>query len=410
MEQFDVVVVGGGIAGSSIAAALAPAGVSVLVLERQTTYRDKVRGEYMQPWGVAEMLRLGLEQTLLEAGGGYTNAFVTYGEHIDPVTAEASAIPLGMLLPDVPGAMCVGHPQASEALNTLAQQRGAHIVRGVGDVDMIAAPDTSPVVRYERDGIVYEVPCRLVIGADGRQSTVRRALGIPLAQIESRATLGGLLVKDADWGSDAAFLGNEGNRHFLAFPRPNGYVRLYLACEPGPANAGPERTQHMLDAFRLECVPNSERLANAQPAGQCSFYVGTDAWTDRPMADGVVLVGDAAGWSDPLIGEGLSVAMRDARAVTDVLLAGDDWSAAAFEGYAQERSERMRRLRVVVHVATELRCTFTPEGQARRVAFSGQMMSDGLMLGLMLSSLAGPEMGPAESFEAENVQRILALA
>ena len=88
MEQFDVVVVGGGIAGSSIAAALAPAGVSVLVLERQTTYRDKVRGEYMQPWGVAEMLRLGLEQTLLEAGGGYTNAFVTYGEHIDPVTAE----------------------------------------------------------------------------------------------------------------------------------------------------------------------------------------------------------------------------------------------------------------------------------------------------------------------------------
>jgi len=102
--------------------------------------------------------------------------------------------------------------------------------------------------------------------------------------------------------------------------------------------------------------------------------------------------------------------MRDARAVTDVLLAGDDWSAAAFEGYAQERSERMRRLRVVVHVATELRCTFTPEGQARRVAFSGQMMSDGLMLGLMLSSLAGPEMGPAESFEAENVQRILALA
>ena len=56
------------VAGSSIAAALAPAGVSVLVLERQTTYRDKVRGEYMQPWGVAEMLRLGLEQPLLEAG------------------------------------------------------------------------------------------------------------------------------------------------------------------------------------------------------------------------------------------------------------------------------------------------------------------------------------------------------
>lgn len=280
MEQFDVVVVGGGIAGSSIAAALAPAGVSVLVLERQTTYRDKVRGEYMQPWGVAEMLRLGLEQTLLEAGGGYTNAFVTYGEHIDPVTAEASAIPLGMLLPDVPGAMCVGHPQASEALNTLAQQRGAHIVRGVGDVDMIAAPDTSPVVRYELDGIVYEVPCRLVIGADGRQSTVRRALGIPLAQIESRATLGGLLVKDADWGSDAAFLGNEGNRHFLAFPRPNGYVRLYLACEPGPATAGPERTQHMLDV-PVE-VRAQQRTIGERAAGRTVLVLRGHRRVDRP--------------------------------------------------------------------------------------------------------------------------------
>lgn len=77
-------------------------------------------------------------------------------------------------------------------------------------------------------------------------------------------------------------------------------------------------------------------------------------------ADGVVLVGDAGGLVRPA--DRRRVERRHARtsdAVTDVLLAGDDLFAAAFEGYAQERSERMRRLRVVVHVATELRCTFT---------------------------------------------------
>jgi flavin-dependent dehydrogenase len=57
----DVVVVGGGIAGSSLATVLARDGYQVVVLERQTTYPDKVRGEWMACWGVAELLRLGLE-------------------------------------------------------------------------------------------------------------------------------------------------------------------------------------------------------------------------------------------------------------------------------------------------------------------------------------------------------------
>jgi menaquinone-9 beta-reductase len=48
----DVVVVGAGIAGASIAAVLARGGLEVLLLERQRTYRDRVRGEYMAPWGV----------------------------------------------------------------------------------------------------------------------------------------------------------------------------------------------------------------------------------------------------------------------------------------------------------------------------------------------------------------------
>jgi len=408
MEQYDVVVVGGGIAGSAVAATLAAADLTVLVLERQTVYRDKVRGEYMHPWGVAEMLRLGLEQALLDAGGSYADGLVGFGEHIDPAVAIATAVPLGLLLPDVPGALCVGHPQASEALNTLAVRRGAHVVRGVGDVELTAGP--SPIVGYEFDGVIHQAACRLIIGADGRQSTVRRAMNLPLQQAESRATLGGMLVHAPKWQGTSAFTGNEGDRYFLCFPRRDGLVRMYLACEPGAPRSGPDRAQQMLDGFRLECVPDSELLATAEPAGPCSYYMGSDARVDNPAVEGAVLVGDAAGWSDPIIGEGLSVALRDARSVTEALLANDDWSVAAFEPYAVERTERMRRLRVTADVVTEIRCTFTPEGHARRVAFIDQTMTDPLILGLMLSSLIGPETGPAESFDDANVERILALA
>ena len=50
-DSFDVTVIGGGIAGNALAAALAPAGKSVLVLERARVYPDRVLGEYFQPWG-----------------------------------------------------------------------------------------------------------------------------------------------------------------------------------------------------------------------------------------------------------------------------------------------------------------------------------------------------------------------
>ncbi len=406
---FDVVIVGGGIAGSALAAVLAPTGMSVLVLERQVAYRDRVRGENMQPWGAAEAQRLGLEDVFLGAGGGYCSTYVPYDEGLAPADAEANAIPVGLLVPGVPGSLNVGHPQASEALAAAAASRGATVVRGIGDVEVEAGP--SPTVRYEVDGDLHEARCRLVVGADGRQSTVRRSLGIVLQQQESKAQLGGLLVEGAhEWPADRAAVGTEGDRHFLAFPRPNGYVRLYLAVDAARDMGGADKASAILEGFRLACVPGSERLADAIPAGPAAFYRGTDTWSDQLAVDGAVLVGDAAGWSDPVIGQGLAVAMRDVRMVADVLRAGDGWSPSAFEPYATERAERMRRLRVSAFVDTELRCTFTPQGQARRRAFRELIATEPLILGVILAILAGPETAPPEAFTDENVARILALA
>ncbi len=56
----------------------------------------------------------------------------------------------------------------------------------------------------------------------------------------------------------------------------------------------------------------------------------TDTWTDDVAVDGVVLIGDAAGWSDPIIGQGMSVSFRDVHMITDVMTIGSDWSPGAF--------------------------------------------------------------------------------
>jgi choline dehydrogenase-like flavoprotein len=59
-SDFDLLVVGGGLAGASLATVLAREGASVLVVERERVYRDRVRGEVIAPWGCAEAKRLGL--------------------------------------------------------------------------------------------------------------------------------------------------------------------------------------------------------------------------------------------------------------------------------------------------------------------------------------------------------------
>ena len=65
---FDVIVVGGGMAGSTLSGVLARAGLGVLVLEKEERFRDRVRGESTWPYAVADALAMGL-QPLLEMVG-----------------------------------------------------------------------------------------------------------------------------------------------------------------------------------------------------------------------------------------------------------------------------------------------------------------------------------------------------
>src|SRR3569833_96225 len=62
--SYDIITVGGGIAASSLAMAMAERGAKVLVLERETQFKDRVRGEAIVPWGVAEANELGISSVL----------------------------------------------------------------------------------------------------------------------------------------------------------------------------------------------------------------------------------------------------------------------------------------------------------------------------------------------------------
>ena len=404
----DVSIVGGGIAGAALATVLAREGYEVLLLERQTIYRDKVRGEFLSCWGVAEMLALDLEKPFLDAGGHYVRRFVPYDEVIEPGLAEANAVPLNRLLPGVPGCLDVGHPQACETLARAATDAGATVLRGVGDVEVV--PGEPPMVRYELDDLVTTVSAGLVVGADGRTSSVRRQLKLTLHETRIRSLLGGMLVDGLEaWPADQMSLGTEGDVFYFVFPRANGRARLYLLHDVAQRGrfAGPDRHDAFLDAFRFRCLPDADIFRAARPAGPCAFYPMNDTWTDGPCAPGVVLIGDAAGWNDPITGQGLSITLRDVRVVSDLLRADDDWSEATLEPYVEERRERMRRLRFGAQVQSALYNEFGAAAQARRTRTFARFEEDPTLMMPLVAGLVGPEAVPEDAFTEATRERIL---
>jgi 2-polyprenyl-6-methoxyphenol hydroxylase-like FAD-dependent oxidoreductase len=406
---YDLVIVGGGIGGAALAAVMAGKGRSVLVLEQSTVFEDRVRGEWIAPWGVREVRRLGLYGTLLGAGGHHLATHVTYDETRVPEEAEAHPLALGMFVEDVPGPLCIGHPLHCQTLLEEAQRRGATVERGVV-VESVAA-GRNPGARWRRaDGSPAEASARLLVGADGRASMVRQAAGITLHQDKPHHWFAGLLVEGVEgWADTKQAIGTEDDFGFLAFPQGGGRVRVYgsYGLEQKRRFAGPDGARAFLAAFRMQCAPDNVALAAGRPAGPLLSYINADSWTDEPFAEGVVLVGDAAGWNDPIIGNGLSITYRDVRIVSELLAGSEDWSPALLAPYAEERGERMRRLRFAASIVAALDAEFGDAARERRRRHHERSQADPTLGAHGFAVMAGPEVLPPEMFTPEHRARVL---
>jgi 2-polyprenyl-6-methoxyphenol hydroxylase-like FAD-dependent oxidoreductase len=269
-----------------------------------------------------------------------------------------------------------------------------------------------PVVSYRADGAEVRLDCRLIVGADGRTSSVRQQAGIQLHHASRGNFIAGLLVEGAtDWPQDSYALGTEGDRMYLVFPQGGDRLRLYVSLSPneGDRFAGPGGTERFLDSFRLQCLPQSDTVANARPIGPCATWGGEDTWTEPPFADGVVLIGDAAGYNNPITGQGLSLTLRDVEMVSNLLLGADSWQPETFQPYADERRERMRRARFNADLFVALYCKFGPEGAQRRGSWYGRMAGgqDPTMEWVVAGLLVGFDQLPEAAYDDAFRERVL---
>jgi 2-polyprenyl-6-methoxyphenol hydroxylase-like FAD-dependent oxidoreductase len=333
----DVVIVGAGIGGGAMATVLARAGLEVLLLEKTLEHRDVVRGEWIAPWGVDETRRLGLYELYRGAGAHHLARHVSYDEDVAAATCEAEAFDLHSIAPDHPGPLCLGHPRMCDLLNAAAVDAGATLLRGVGGLRV--EPGRPPTVTFTCNAAEHVVTPRLVVGADGRNGVVARQIGCQLFTDPEHHLFSGMLVEGAEgWRDDTQAIGTEGDVNWLLFPQGAGRVRAYLGFDSAQRTRllGPEAPRRFLEAFHLASAP-TESIANATAVSRPFVYPNSDTWVDSPVRPGVVLVGDAAGRNDPIIGQGQSITHRDVRIVSELLRSDSTWSDGLLEPNAPER-------------------------------------------------------------------------
>ena len=382
---YDLVVVGGGMAGAS-----------VLVLERETAFRDRVRGEWLAPWGVAELAACGLDAVLEATALNPVDQIINRTGELRPLTT-----------PDGAPSLCFYHPAAQEALLAHATEQGVEVVRGAR-VRTISA-DGPRIVGYEAVGASHEVGGRLLVGADGRSSITRRALGGRRREHRSSRLLAGVRLGGLDCAPNVGFyMIREGADGIASlFPQGGGYARAYAFLQGADQRryAGEAGFRRFL-AMQIESGMPPEVFANATQEGPLAAFEASDSWLEPAYREGMALIGDAAGISDPTWGLGIATIFRDVRTLRDALLANEDWEAAG-RAYAAERATYFATIIEAENWQSDLYFTSGGEAEARR-AHAAQAWSDDPTRAINLAGL-GPaaDVSPRARarFFAEDVAR-----
>jgi len=325
-RDYDIITVGGGIAASTLAKAMAERGAKVLVLEREKQFKDRVRGEGVVSWGVAEANELGISQTLREKCA-HEVPYVEAGTGLRDLKATT--------LPQLP-LLSFPHQVMQETLLAAAEEAGAEVRRGVTVHHVEGGTQPAVVV----DGASHErISSRLVVAADGRGSVVRKQIGFSVSEQSNGYYMAGVLLTNVHARSDVmhAVFNPELGTWTGLIPQAGGRFRAYLTY---PKTAGFRiQGESMLNSFIRESAkgyaPIADYFADAKAIGPLASFDASDDWVENPYREGVALVGDAAATTDPTYGQGLSFALRAARVLRDELTKNSDWEVAG-QRYAEQ--------------------------------------------------------------------------
>lgn len=342
--ETDIAVVGAGGGGAVLALALAQRGIRTFVLEQASGPPQGLRGEILQPNGQHVLDRLGLLQKLPASStrivrkfhfcrvGGERLCTVDYGDLPPPYNQAV------VTLPNVAHHAILDAMQAETSVTLRYGTAFTELLRDRGQVVGLTA---------RRGTESLTVKAKVVVGADGAFSKVREALNIPAdLHLYRQGYLIAILDAPAPLAEAKYFVGA---RTILGlFPAAGNKVYLFYMIPAGS-----------YDRIKARGIPALQRAwSDIDPSNQALFQTLTE-WTQTAymptgrvriptwVADGAVLIGDAAHAMNPHASQGRMQAMVDAMTLADLLpecLAANDCSAAMLKRYESARRPQVMML------------------------------------------------------------------
>jgi flavin-dependent dehydrogenase len=328
----DVVVIGGGPVGAALAMFLGKAGRRVIVLEKSRFPRDKPCGEGLMPSGVRVLHRLGVD---LAAEGFPAVDGVRY--RLPGGNSARGSFRSG------PG--CGVRRVRLDALlaERAAATPGVRLLTGCGARGIAPERDC---VRVEADGGELRAP--VLVGADGIRSQVARWLGLalPPGGTGRYALVGHVGHEGRPW--DEIVVSLLGGVEVYAAPSGPGEV---LAAVLGARGSLRRPAASVTESYRAIVAEAHPELEGAPLTGRV-WGAGPFRLEPARVAQGrAFLVGDAAGFLDPLTGDGMAAGLGQAEALAGFLLADAE---SAGPRYAAWRRRQWRRRRFVTGLALAL--------------------------------------------------------
>lgn len=336
-ETFDAVIVGASLAGCTAATLLARQGASVLLVDKRpdpNAYKV-VCGHYIQASALPTIRRLGLYEPMIDAGAVHSPAKLCWdGDPIGPVPAEVAEasinLPRRKLDPLIRG-IAAETPGVDLRLGWTLNEidRDGEIV-----VTKLSGPD----------GEALSARSRLIVGADGRDSTVAKLIDArTITSKNGRFNYSPFYSgpPHSDFPATTSwFIGDEWAG---AFPTSGGLTGYYLMPK-----------MRRLEEFKADvegsCLRMIATLPGAPPVDQLELagpIVGrvdmTNIWRS-PIKRGVALIGDAALSIDPLYGVGCGWALQSGEMLAEAV------GESLVKGASLDRGLRAYRRRIVFEI------------------------------------------------------------
>jgi menaquinone-9 beta-reductase len=329
-ERVDVLVVGARCAGAFLAAHLRQKKKSVIVVDGCTMPSDQPLSTHViSSHGMVLLDELGIGDKVR----AIAPPLPRFLNGVDDVIADIE-FPAGQ------EGSCPRRLDLDPLLVNEARAAGADVRLRTKLVDLLREGGRVIGGIVESDGRRYEIRADVVVGADGRSSTVAEKVGAAeyYAGEMPRAAYWAYWKRPADYATDPRYRGgaaiiHRGEDYFVVFPTNTDQILVGVVFPRERIDSF--RGRHKEELFRrLRAEPITAPLAEGEPISDVVGILKMREFFREAAGPGWALVGDASLHKDPAPGFGITDALRDAKALAESIDAGTD---EALQVYWRER-------------------------------------------------------------------------